>query len=526
MGKALYRKYRSRSLDDILGQAHVTNVLLQALAKGKVAHAYLLTGPRGVGKTSIARILAHEINQLPYDDTSQHLDIIEIDAASNNGVEDVRDLRDKVQIAPISAKRKVYIIDEVHMLSKAAFNALLKTLEEPPEHVVFILATTDIEKLPATIISRTQRFSLRAIAPADAVKHLAHIASEEGIKIEKEALELIATRGDGSFRDSISLLDQLSSLAGKDEAITRQLVEESLGLAASEEVAKLLEAYQAKDLSGIVTLLNASEAAGVQPTVLVQQLIEGIRAQLFDKPQLLPLMDALLDVPKSSQPGTKLLIVLAAHSSKPKNAALSAPAPSVSASVDELRKTSIIASSPLPQKRADSRHVTSSDTSLYSAEPPKSQTSSNSQEVSEEVTGKIDSVSLGKGDSALQPSSRSSSRKGEPNKTPIELDWPKLIEYTRKHYVAIYSVLSKCSHKINGDELVIYTGNAFYKKKLDDTKYSVNLQKSLAEIGAGELTIETIPTPPPPKDSTAASVAAIMGGGEEVSVGEVEVAAS
>ena len=483
MSKALYRKYRSKSLDDILGQAHVTSVLSQALAKGRVAHAYLLTGPRGVGKTSIARILAHEINELPYDDTSRHLDIIEIDAASNNGVEDVRDLRDKVQITPVSSKRKVYIIDEVHMLSKAAFNALLKTLEEPPEHVVFILATTDIEKLPATIISRTQRFNLRAITPTDAVKHLAHIAEEEGIAIDKEALELIAKRGDGSFRDSISLLDQLSSLAGKDTAITRQLVEESLGLAANEEVAKLIDAYQAKDLPSIVALLNASEAAGVQPIVLAQQLIDEIRTQLFDKPQLLTLMDALLDVSRSSQPGTKLLIVLAANTPKPKNAALSAPAPSVSASVDELQKTS------------SSRLLSPPD---EDAEPQKSG-----------------------GTPTRQKDDQSKA-----SLTPVEFDWSQLVEYTRQHHVAIYSVLSKCSHKVSGSELIIYTGNAFYKKKLDDTKYSVNLAKSLTEIGVGDITITTVPTPPPPKDSTAASVAAIMGGGEEVSVGEVEVATS
>lgn len=501
MSKALYRKYRSKSLGDILGQAHVTTVLSQALAKGRVAHAYLLTGPRGVGKTSIARILAHEINQLPYDDTSQHLDIIEIDAASNNGVEDVRDLRDKVQIAPVSARRKVYIIDEVHMLSKAAFNALLKTLEEPPEHVVFILATTDIEKLPATIISRTQRFSLRAITPVDAVKHLAHIAKEEGISIEKEALELIARRGDGSFRDSISLLDQLSSLAGKDTTITRQLVEESLGLAANEEIAKLLEAYQAKDLSSIIALLNASEAAGVQPTVLAQQLLEEIRIQLFDKPQLLPLMDTLLDVPKSSQPGIKLLVVLAAHSPKPKNAALNAPAPSVSASVDELRKVSL-----------------SSPSSLPSALQVSSRSPSHFKETKSE-TQPIASPAEPEGAMTRSGLLEMTGRKGDQNDSHAELDWPKLVEYTREHYVAIYSVLSKCSHEISDNGLIIYTGNAFYKKKLDDTKYSVNLAKSLAEIGVGDVTITTIPTPPPPKDSTAASVAAIMGGGEEVSVG-------
>jgi len=163
MSKALYRKYRSKSLDEVIGQNHVTDILGRAIKQGRISHAYLLTGPRGVGKTSIARILAHEINKIPYDDDTTNLDIIEIDAASNNGVEDVRDLREKVQIAPVAALKKIYIIDEVHMLSKAAFNALLKTLEEPPEHVVFILATTDVDKLPATIVSRTQRFSFRAI---------------------------------------------------------------------------------------------------------------------------------------------------------------------------------------------------------------------------------------------------------------------------------------------------------------------------------------------------------------------------
>src|SRR5664279_5237948 len=146
MAKALYRKYRSKTLDEVVGQKHVTDILARSLKQGKVSHAYLLTGPKGVGKTSIARILAHEINGLPYDDENTNLDIIEIDAASNNSVEDVRDLREKVQIAPVAANKKIYIIDEVHMLSKAAFNALLKTLEEPPEHVVFILSLIHISE--------------------------------------------------------------------------------------------------------------------------------------------------------------------------------------------------------------------------------------------------------------------------------------------------------------------------------------------------------------------------------------------
>jgi len=483
VSKALYRKYRSRTLADILGQKHVTDILTRSLAAGRIAHAYLLTGPRGVGKTSIARILAHEINQLPYDEETSHLDIIEIDAASNNGVEDVRDLREKVQIAPVSSAKKIYIIDEVHMLSKAAFNALLKTLEEPPEHAVFILATTDADKLPATIISRTQRFSLRAISPADAKAHLAFIAKEEGITISDEALEIVARRGDGSFRDSISLLDQLRSLADSKEGITKELVEESLGLAPIEHVEKLLAAYENKDIKAIVSLIDQGEHSGIQPSVLVSQLIQTVRDRIAEKPQLLPLLDQLLDVAKSSQPGLKLLTTLASHAAqKPKTAALvSAPA-EVSAPVEELKKMTPApraTASPTPESnRPVAKQPERKAAEQASPEPPKQRGLANLQ----------------------------------------ALDWQAFIDYTHQNYVAIYSVLSKCGYEVDGDKLIIYTVNNFYKKKLDDAKYRVNIAMSLEAIGAGDPEIETIGTPPPPKDSTAAAVAAIMGGGEEVSV--------
>ncbi len=484
MTQALYRKYRSKSLDEIVGQQHITSLLKKALDQGRIAHAYLLTGPRGVGKTSVARILAHAINNLPYTGDGEHLDIIEIDAASNNGVEDVRDLREKARIAPVSAAKKVYIIDEVHMLSKPAFNALLKTLEEPPEHVVFILATTDVEKLPATIISRTQRFSFRAIGRDDAVKHLRQIADDEKIKIDDAALALIAERGDGSFRDSISLLDQLSSLADDKTGITAELIESTLGLAPTNLVENLLATVEAHDVAKIAQLLQQASDDGISSTTIANQLMAHLERIIAEKPQFLDLLDRLLDVSKSSHPQLKLLSILgmaAAPKAAPKTAALATPVLEVSATVEELARQATREHPVIkPQKTA------------IKSEPA--------------LLATTDQTAPAK------PAAKKPTGEAKP------FDWDALIEYTRKEYVPVYSVLSKCKYELDGKTLTIYTGNAFYKKKLDDPKYSPMIYSSLEAIGSFELTVHTIPTVPAPKDSQAAAVAAIMGGGEEVSV--------
>lgn len=516
MGKALYRKYRSRSLVEVVGQNHVTDILARSLKQGKIAHAYLLTGPRGVGKTSIARILAHEINQLPYsDDESTHLDIIEIDAASNNGVEDVRDLREKVRIAPVAAAKKVYIIDEVHMLSKPAFNALLKTLEEPPEHVVFILATTDADKLPATIISRTQRFGFRAIARDDVVSHLRTIADKEAIKIDDEALAILAERGDGSFRDSISLLDQLSSLAEESTGITPELVELTLGLAPSQSVASLLAAVRAHDSQRIVQLLDEFDQSGVQPTVLTSQIISTVRSKLAEHPQLLPLLDTLLDVGKSSHPHIKLLTALLnfANSTKPKTAALAAPVAVISKPIEELQETS---ETPSSQGRGSSL---TSFNGTKSEEQPKS--SPAAKPVEDMARNGVLNERKGAADQKTSDTSdRASTKKASNADKVAPIDWPKLIEHVRQNHIALHSVLSKCGHQQAGDTLTLYAGSTFYKKKLDDPKYRPLIADSIIATGAGDITIEILAESLPLQDSQAAAVAALMGGGQEVTVNE------
>ena len=487
MSKALYRKYRSKSLDEVIGQKHITDILSRAISVGHISHAYLLTGPRGVGKTSVARILAHEINGLVYDESATNLDIIEIDAASNNGVEDVRDLRDKVQIAPVAAKKKIYIIDEVHMLSKAAFNALLKTLEEPPEHVVFILATTNVEKIPATIISRAQRFSFRPISTDDAVKHLSNIAKSEKINITDDALALIAERSDGSFRDSISLLDQLSNLidTSSKEVITVELIENMLGLTPNETIDKLLEAVEAHDLNTVIELLDRTFKNGTSSAVLSAQLTAKIRDEISKKPHLLPLLDALIDVAKSPQPQLKLFSVLglaATPKQAPKTAALLTPTLEISASVAELEK---VASEDKPRE-------------IIKQKPAPTNKKEVIPEAKEEIVSKSNLVKT---------------------VAPAAFDWDKLIKHTHENYISLFVVLSKCGHEFEDNTLTIYTNNKFYKNKLDDAKYGSLLSKCLQEIGVYNLDIHTIPTTIPPKDSQAAAIAAIMGGGEEVSLG-------
>ena len=308
--KALYRRYRPRSLSEVVGQAQITDVLSGAIKSGKLSHAYLFIGPRGTGKTSVARILAHEINGFKYELEDDYLDIIEIDAASNTGVDNIRDLRERAIIAPTKGKYKVYIIDEVHMLSKSAFNALLKTLEEPPEHVIFIMATTDAYKVPITITSRSQVFTFKLADPATMFKHLKEICKKEKIKITDGALEIVVRRGGGSFRDSLSLLDQVSTLS--DGEITEEILEKALGLPQNDTIAQILEAYTSGNTDTIRAHLTKLSDTGVKAETIASEMI----AQIIDRPDsaLLPLLDKLTEVSRSPYPAAKLLVALCQNS--------------------------------------------------------------------------------------------------------------------------------------------------------------------------------------------------------------------
>ncbi len=299
MAQALYRKWRSQTFDEVVGQEHVTTTLLNALREGRVAHAYLFAGPRGTGKTSTARILAKALNCTDHENQpcnrcdhctaineGRMLDLIEIDAASNNSVDDVRELREKVGFQPSESRYKIYIIDEVHMLSTSAFNALLKTLEEPPPYARFVLATTEPHRIPATVLSRCQRFDFRRIPVAEIAAHLTHIAAEEGFEVQEGAVFAIARSAQGCMRDAVSLLDQMTSYGAAsatndNRAISLEQVQQVLGSAATETVTALVDALAAKDVSAGLALIHQLLLQGGSLNEFVAQVIEHLRGVML-----------------------------------------------------------------------------------------------------------------------------------------------------------------------------------------------------------------------------------------------------
>lgn len=496
MGQALYRKYRSKSLDEIVGQEHITDTLAKAIKSGRISHAYLFTGPRGVGKTSIARILAHEINGLPYDEQQAHIDIIEIDAASNRRIDEIRELRDKIHVAPAAAKYKVYIIDEVHMLTREAFNALLKTLEEPPEHAIFILATTEAHKLPETIVSRTQRYIFRPIDPQKAVEHLRHIATTEKIKVTDEALALIAEHGNGSFRDSISLLDQLSA-NGKDIDLTS--VQQSLGIAPNDAIDELLSAIRTGDTAAAYQLLSELMDHGNQPAHIAKQLAKALRTSGRERSDLtstdVTLLAQLLEVPLSHDPEAALEVAVLSYSAQP----ASVVAPPAHAARPAQTAATVPASVPKPPKVTHEARKEAVTAALDTPEPE-----------------------------AIKPIAALPT-----DKVVDAAAWQALLDTLKKQYNTLYGIVRMAEPDFSQPGVLsLAFGFAFHQKRANEAKNRMIISDALSAATGGtfeivctydaEATAGKLPTPAPVAEEqvveagSLSTISNIFGGAEVI----------
>jgi DNA polymerase-3 subunit gamma/tau len=533
--QALYLKYRPQTFEEVVGQEPITRTLRNALRQGRIRHAYLFTGPRGTGKTTTARLLAKAVNCLAPEDErpcnvcsicvaineGRLLDLIEIDAASNRGIDEIRDIREKVGFRPNEGRFKVYVLDEAHMLTEAAFNALLKTLEEPPPHVIFTLVTTDPHKIPATITSRCQRFDFRRVPLKAIVDRLSYIAQQEGVNVEPAALEMIAQQGTGALRDAISLLDQLTSFG---DEITFQQVQMVLGTVAGEAASKLVGCLAHGDVANGLDVINRTVSDGADPRQFGREIVEYLRGLLLIK----------------EGTGTRLLNATAEQASEMEGLATEMSVEQLlqairlfnEAATDLRRGLQTIPQLPLEMAlvectlapgtpRSGGQPITRPDpapsaTTVPPADRPRPET----RRADEPAAPPVAPTSQGEPSASVRPEpvSEPQVRAGTVTLQQVEQAWNQVLQAVRQRNPAAEGALrSGCKPvEVNGDEIVVTFPYPFLREKLGDPERRMEIQEAISEVLgircraklvlASEYTpappgkaVEATPSPPRPK---------------------------
>jgi DNA polymerase-3 subunit gamma/tau len=503
-GQALYLRWRPRTFEHVIGQEHIIRTLRNAIIQDRVRHAYLFNGPRGTGKTTMARILAKAVNCL-HDDPAQRpcdecrfceainegrfLDLIEIDAASHNGVDDVRDLREKIAFSPSEGRYKVYIIDEVHRFSGAAFDALLKTLEEPPGHAIFVLATTELDKVPATIKSRALMFEFRRVSAREVADRLEMIANYEGVEADREALDLVARQGTGSVRDSISLLDQLISDPG--QRITLEMAEQVLGTASHHAIVKLIQSILDNDVAAGLDLLNRAIDEGADPGQLGRQIVDYLRNLMLAQTAGPALVDASNELRATLQQQTAAI-------SRP---ALLRAIRAFNAALGEVR-TGWQPQLPLELALVESTRPLHEEAPVVLPEIPVAAPRPKGSKIPAKAAPPAEKAPADP-DPELDPAQVPTISLGD-----VQRAWPTIHDAARKHSKPLAALLDHASAKaVEGRTLILAVNESVFKEKLEAEEKRKELAQIIKAILRAPMHVKVI---------VATSAAPTHGGGDTI----------
>lgn len=486
--QALYRQWRPQDFAGLVGQGHISHTLQNAVKNGRVAHAYLFTGPRGTGKTSTAKILAKAVNCLAPQEgrpcntcvnceninKGRSLDVLEIDAASNRGIDEIREIRDRVHFVPSQGKFKVYIIDEVHMLTMEAFNALLKTLEEPPVHVIFILATTEPHKIPATILSRCQRYDFRKISPLDIEAKLKEVLVSSKMTIEEGALQLIVRKAEGGLRDALSILDQCMTF--HEQHISLESTYQVLGVVKKEALYFLTEAIIHKDTALLLAQLNSLCQEGMEPGQILKDVLEYFRNIM-----LLLVCGIQTELVVDDQEGKKALL----KQGETLGLAWLSQAVALLAKVDSESRW-----------RSNMRIILETTLIGLLFQEENTPFSTVQEKVPEQVKQeKIKLIKKDKGEKEFSPINKESGQEKAVSLELVQEKWPQIMEKIKEAKKTIYAFMTVCEpHSVQGTNLLLLfkSGYTFHKEKVEDSENKHLIEGILEKIVGGKLTLKCI----------------------------------